>query len=101
MMLFENMWLVGLVFFLIVLGVFIMARVTEKRPGRHSSSMFACGEHIESRDVRFQAQGQFRELAEALRIRKLREFHSGDLSAYLSWVFIGFVIILILLLLTW
>ena len=64
--------------------------------------IFACGEDISPYKLDIPQQSFYWVFIKYFRLYKLKEWHSGDLSRYLMWIFTGMVLIMLyMLLLQW
>ena len=72
--------------------------------GRRSDDkrkIYACGEDIRPGRMNVPQESFYAVMIKSLRLDKFRQWHSGDLTRYLIWVFTGMVLIMIYLLLLW
>jgi hypothetical protein len=76
-------------------------KYTKKRQTPQNKKIFACGEDIRPSRMNIPQESFYRVFIRSLKIGKLSQWHSGDLTRYLIWVFTGMVLIMIYLLFLW
>lgn len=74
--------------------VFVLSRKAKE-------SIFACGEDRKPEDMNVPHESFYRVLIKSFGLDSVREWHSGDLSRYLIWIFSGTVIVITILMLVW
>lgn len=98
----QNLGFVFLgIFFLVALVYFISRKTGPARAGREKRRIYACGEDESPEDLNVVESGFFAAIGKVLGIQKLRNFHSGDLSSYLTWIFIGLMILIMIMVMMW
>lgn len=98
----QNIALVFL-FLLAVLALarYISKKVTPSNPTREKRKMYASGEDIRPEKLNIPYQGFFSVIIKVFRLERAREWHSGDLSRYLTWIFTGMVVMILIFMLAW
>ena len=88
----------GLVVFLFFSGIGFLIYKIGKEPKERDKRKFqnyTCGEPFP--EVRIGSENFYQTLKESLGLKRLRDIHSGDVTEYLIWVFLGLVAILLLI----
>ena len=85
---------------LVSLVYHLSRRAGPVKAGREKNRMYIGGEDEEPEDVNVTG-GVFRTFGKILGIYKLREAHSGDLSRYLTWILIGMLLIILIMVMMW
>ena len=96
---------VGVVFLLALAASFalygasiIISRRTKqgkKEADEGKRRVYACGEDIIAEDV--PSASFYRTIIKAFKLTWLRKLHSGDLTEYLSWLFAGMFVLIIIM----
>ncbi|RLJ06681.1 MAG: hypothetical protein DRP13_03500 [Candidatus Aenigmatarchaeota archaeon] len=93
------------VFFLLALGIgFVFYWKGKKKTGERESEknkIYACGEDMKPEELNIPSETFYRNLIKILKIEKLREWHTGVLSDYLLWIFLGMAVLVFVLVITW
>lgn len=63
--------------------------------------IYACGEDISPGRMNVPQESFYTVMIRLLRLDKISQWHSGNVTRYLMWVFTGMVLIMIYLLLLW
>jgi hypothetical protein len=66
-----------------------------------AKKIYACGEDISPARMNVPQDAFYAVMIRSLRLEKLRQWHSGNLTRYLIWVFAGMVLMMIYLLQMW
>ena len=89
------------VFALVSVVYYLFRRAGPVRVGKEKRKIYACGEDEAPENLNVNIAGFFNNLGSILGVNKLREAHSGDLSRYLTWIFIGMLLLIIVMVLQW
>ena len=92
-----------LFFFLISVIAFIfylMSRKPHKRDA-DKQSIYACGEDMKPEELNIPPETFYEYLIDLFKLKKLRQWHSGNLNDYLLWIVAGMVGIIALLVMVW
>ncbi|MBN2102357.1 MAG: hypothetical protein JW716_05805 [Candidatus Aenigmarchaeota archaeon] len=93
---FEYWTLFNGIFVLFIVTGYIIYRLFDRgsvSDEDRKKELYACGERWEQQSM---PSGFYSTIINALRIKKLSEAHTGDVSDYLLWVFSGIVIVMML-----
>jgi hypothetical protein len=82
-----------LAFCLVGLGLYSMGRYPRKKE-QFKEETYTCGEPLP--DIMVPSDSFYQAIKRTLRVRRLHELHTGNLSDYLFWVLAGLTLILIL-----
>ena len=63
--------------------------------------IFTCGEDEAPERVNVLENGFFEQVGRALGITYIRQAHNGDLSNYLTWIFIGMLALIMVMVIYW
>jgi hypothetical protein len=80
---------------------YLSSRAGPVKIGREKESIFACGEDETPDNLNVIESGFFASLGRTLGISRLRSAHDGDLSNYVTWIFIGMLLLIMVLVLSW
>ncbi len=86
---------------LIAAASYASSRYARKGRGSARSRTYSCGEAIRPSAMSMPESSLLGSLVRSLGIQKLSEWHSGELSRYMIWIFAGMLIIILWLLLMW
>jgi len=77
-------------------------RIIRRRPTLEKAKTYACGEEVKAEEMHPDSEQFFSPIRRVLRpfYRYVQRAHAGVLSTYLLWVVVGFIIVLIVILLT-
>ncbi len=92
---------VSLIFFVLLVFFVYLAGKPKKAVTPGKTSIYACGENLNPEDLNMVQKSFYTTIIDALRINKLSELHSGNLTEYLFLVAAGTFAIIILLVLLW
>jgi len=96
---------IGAVFLLFVALLALINRWSSRySKGKRSDTkkkIYACGEDIRPTHMNVPQESFYYILIRSLKLDKFKQWHSGDLTRYLVWVFTGMVLIMIYLLFLW
>lgn len=87
----------------VVYGLLVAGRkITKQKPTPEKMKTYACGEELKPEELHADSEQFFSPVRRVLRpfYRHVQTAHSGKLNTYLLWVTVGFIIILVVLLLT-
>jgi hypothetical protein len=86
-------------FFIVSLIGLAIYRSTKKRNIRERAkfSIYTCGEDLDPEDLNIPPETFYEYLIGMFKMRKLREWHSGNLNDYLLWLFAGMILIIVML----
>lgn len=98
--------MVVVVFGILVALIFMLNKHSMKygrkrRPSNAKKKIYACGEDMSPIQMDVPQGSFYRVFIRYMRLEKLSEWHSGDLSRYLTWVFAGMVVLMLYLLVFW
>ena len=86
-------------FILAVLGFAVYHKSSKKKRGERAKvSIYTCGEDLDPEDLNIPPETFYEYLIGLFKLRKLREWHSGNLNDYLLWIFAGMIIVIVMLL---
>ncbi len=94
------------VLFFAVLGiVYIVYYISKKagpvKAGKEKTKIYACGEDASPENLNVFESGFFRSAGKILGIEHIKDAHNGDLSRYLTWIFIGMTVLIIVMVMLW
>ena len=77
-------------------------RVAAPRPSAQKLATYACGEELKPEEIHSDSEQYFSPVRRVLRpfYRYIQPAHTGALNTYLLWLILGFIIILVIILLT-
>lgn len=94
---FEYWTLFNGVFILFIALGYILYKIFDRWnvvPEERKDELYACGERWEEQSM--PSTGFYKSITDALGLKRLSGFHTGNVSDYLLWVFSGIVIIMLL-----
>jgi len=86
---------------LVTLVYYLSRRAGPVKAGKEKTRIYACGEDESPESMNVYESGFFRNMGRILGIDKLRNIHDGDLTSYLTWIFIGMVILILVMVMMW
>lgn len=77
-------------------------RIVKPKPTPEKVKTYACGEELKPEEMHADSEQFFSPVRRVLRpfYRYIQPAHTGALNTYLLWVIVGFIIILVIILLT-
>jgi hypothetical protein len=77
-------------------------RIVKSNPTPEKVKTYACGEELKPEEIHPDSEQFFSPIRRVLRpfYRYIQPAHTGIISTYLLWVIVGFIIILVIILLT-
>ena len=90
-----------LVLALVSLVYYLSRRSGPVKVGREKTRIYACGEDELPENMNVNEAGFFRLMGRILGFEKIKNIHSGDLSSYLTWIFIGMLILILVMVMMW
>lgn len=88
---------------LIACGLLYMGRrIVKPKSTPEKNKTYACGEELKTQEMHADSEQFFSPIRRVFRpfYRYIQAAHTGVLSTYLLWVIVGFIIVLIIILLT-
>jgi hypothetical protein len=82
-----------LLFVLLGLGIYSLGRYPRKKED-YKEEAYTCGEPLP--DIQVPSDSFYQAIKRTLKVRRLHEFHTGNLSDYLFWVLVGLTAIILL-----
>jgi hypothetical protein len=94
------------ILFLSVLSLTVIIYMVSRKAGpvkagSEKRKIYACGEDRTPESMNVFESGFFRNIGKIIGIQRLRDAHSGDLSSYMTWIFVGLVLIILTLVVFW
>jgi hypothetical protein len=80
---------------------YVSRRAGPVKIGKEKERIFACGEDETPENLNVLESGFFTSLGKTLGISRLRSAHDGDLSNYITWIFIGMLVLIMVLVMAW
>ena len=87
-------------FMIIILFAYLGSRMYAKgRPSPAKRVIYACGEDMKPEPMQIPEESFYAVFIKAMGLEKIKEWHNGDLTRYLLWMFAGMVLLMLCLLL--
>lgn len=90
--------------FAVILALsWVVYEITERKPSKKSrkSRIFACGMDQGPSELNVPSTNYYEQLNNFLQTERLSRLHSGRLSDYISWILIGMVFVITMLVVLW
>ena len=98
----QNILLVFLLVFGIISVIYYISRKSGPvKAGKEKTKIFACGEDVSPETLNLFGSGFFELMGKILGIEIIRKMHNGDLSNYMTWIFIGMLFIIVVMVIMW
>lgn len=93
------------VFFLFLMIFFsiylISTKIAKKKRVEGKQKIYACGEDIRPTELNIPSESFYKVLVRVLGLPSIKKAHSGELTRYLTWIFVGMIALIVILVLLW